>query len=471
MAVALLTGCNQKSDIKTDLEKIGGDIAEDEAIDTDVIKDVYSSTVLSTSGNSSCNITYTVEIPDTDITSLPIYTVQKSTIDSDYIEKIVTGIFDGGDYVEIKPDVLCTVEERADIKAFVEEELYEKAKLTNPNLKLSAYTEGWLSWIEHRMNSEPREDYEKDGLIYKWTYDLSATDDEVLASSAENTYLIGTIDGEYYMFERQKTYYTYKDAPYDTKLNYNTFDFNKMFTENNDPVAFVISDESGAKIYTYGENKTDKEAAIKTANKIIDRIGYGDMKLNNVYSLCKQDSVYNSYSDGYFFDYERKFKDIPGWFSNNILAVDINTYPDSSIYYMEDCFAEQEYIIIEADNEGVQKITLNLLYENFECMEQNAKLLSFDKIDNAIQKHFKDGLDAYELSGEDSLRADMPEDFNEYRVILRYVTVKYGDEYALVPAWVYTWKYENVVYGHVCFNAIDGSKIALYQSNLVILEN
>lgn len=420
----LLTGCgkNKSDEIKQDISMLdddvntGTDAVEDKSSD---IPENLNYEVVGTNGAITVSVEAYVEAEG--YGNADVYSEKPVEINSEYLMSFAKKIFDDETYYSIKPYVCMDKDELSDEKEFWEscsdmageeydtytDKYIRDKKLDILDSFLSAageYSDGW----------------KQDGVI--WIHELTDGDSNEGASYVNNANLRGFIDGTVYEL-------TYNAADgFETPI----LELVNPLYDNRDEILRFISHKHSYTIY--GNNPVDYETAKNDADDFIYKLGYEDMALVRSANIQLNDTTL----DGYLFVYTRN--------KNGVSSIDSKCYTQIDGY---DRAGYQEYIEIYVNEYGIMCAKLMNIYELGEIMGESTPLLSFEQIDENAKEYIKAGID-----NEDYF-------YKINKVKFGYISVCYGNSYALIPAWVYQY-YEDTFddyYYEIAINAIDGGLI------------
>lgn len=425
----LLTGCgkNTSDDIKQDMSALDVNVNTDtDSVDNTGknydIPENLNYEVAGTSGTTTMSVDAVVEADG--YGNAKVYDEKPVEIDSEYLTSYAEQIFDDGSYYSIKPYRCMDEDELSEERDFWESESDRASE------EYAAYTDKYIKSSKldvidscFGIIGEYSDGWKQDGVI--WSHALTqedAGDNNVEAVNVKNAKLRGFIDGTAY------------------ELTYNATDdsespilqlINPLYDNKNDIYGYSMHGQSST---LYGDNIVDSGFAKNEADDFIYKLGYEDMTLARTADIQLTDNTL----DGYLLVYVRNKDGVP--------VID-----SKSCTYVEgyDRAGYQEYIEVYVNEYGVMRARLMNMYEIEETMSDDTSLLSFDRIDENAKSYIK----AYIDSGDYYYKIN--------KVRFGYVSVCYGNSYALIPAWVYQYyeaSFDEYDY-EFAINAIDGSLI------------
>ena len=429
----LFSGCGKQKPDRLE-EDLGG-------IDTDISSD---SDAEKTSADIPEHLTYTLGTSgykfnvDADVTAtgyqnVKVYEQNPGIVDDEYLKNLAEHIFDDGEYEVVKPYNLCSMEELQEEDLFLRE-LYEEAGKEYPAWKIATYIE---NYNENNVSELP-----EGTLIYH--YEEAVEGGTV---GFESCSLRGLVDGNMAEMRYQST------EGEDGTLYIRRYVCDNMYTH--------CSTEYELASTLYGENSCNLEEASRTAQDIIDNMGYTDMKqLAAQHRVICGEIESDLYMDGYKFIFVREADGI-----KSILGESSYAIISDSVGENMDGFpgASQEYISVDIDSTGMVGILFGKCYERGEQLSDQPSTLSFEQVDAIAQDYMNDLLEYYnQYSGT--------YDYNIVAVRLGYITLLYDTQYTLVPVWVYVQEkafadqtLDSILFG---VNALDGSIVQFTYDNV-----
>lgn len=453
LVLCMLSGCGKKNNIKSDLNELTIDQITDETdseglnVPTETVEHV----IASSDGSATKELKYDVVNPEITTEKLPVYKMKKIEVDSAYLEGIAKTLFDDGEYKVLIPALCCDSVEADRQLDYYNNELPELEKLYTGRDEL--FVGAFIVCETEVLMSDEKDNITNivnDGVLYHYSRgDVDAT----------RALMIGTIDGEHYVLE-------YFDLYENITLNVIKIFPSGAFSEMDS----FKHDNLDSKKYMYddSDNKCDLDFAAKQSDDIIKKLGRDDMSVGEIRDIALYDvDTEKTFLDGYSFVYICGYDNILGVnvLNDSTLLMKEKTGPvrPLSIRNVEELqefgfdskmTANQDRIDVKYDSAGLTTISINTYYYDYECMEKNATLMSYDKIDQAAVQF---AVDTFDFEVEENISDNVDPDTVE----LKYVAVKYDEEYVLTPAWVYYNDCGGSTYdiAWVAINALDGSVI------------
>lgn len=432
----LLSGCGKQKPDR--LEEDMGGIDTDISSDSDAGKEPADipEHLTYTLGTSGYKFNVDADVTATGYQNVKVYEQNPGTVDDEYLKNLAEHIFDDGEYEVVKPYNLCSMEELQEEDQFLRE-LYEEAGVEYPSWKIGTYID---NYNEKNVSELP-----EGTLIYH--YEEAVEGGTV---GFESCSLRGLVGGN--MAELR-----YQSTEGESGMLY-------VRRYVCDHVYKNCSTEYELASTLYGENSCNLEEASRTAQDIIDNMGYTDMK-----QLAAQHRVINDgaesetsiYMDGYRFIFVRETDGIENILGDMPYAVIIN---DSVVEDTGDFpGAGQEYISVDIDSTGMVGICFGMRYERGEQLSDQPSTLSFEQVDAIAQDYMNDWMEYLnQYSGT--------YDYNIVAVRLGYITLLYDTQYTLVPVWVYVQEkpfadqtLDSILFG---VNALDGSIVLFEYDNV-----
>lgn len=458
-ATIILSCCRNSKDNKDDIIQIDNELDEiivsiDEYEDSlnvlNTPSDKVRKEVKSTSGDSQAVMEYEVINPRLSRDELPIYKIKPAKVNGNYILNLANILFEKGEYTVLIPAAVCDETQRHKQIDYYENKLPElEKKLTG---KAEIIWGGFIcSQLEElRLGAGDSTIINDDeGVIYSYT---DKADETNIYSEA---ILTGVIGDAYYSFH----YYKVNDEQ--------SITVEKIFLDSEAQTVIRFPDsqrKNRALLFTNGNNRCDLEDAKARAQTLIDDFGTGTMICNEIYDVALSDPFSgDTYVDGYEFEYTIGWNGIAGVNCINRRCIpasgslgaleDINSVQNKGLDIND--VTRQPYVRIKIDSYGVQYISFNEFFDEIRCIEPEAQLMSYDKIEKSAVNYMRELLDYAETNNKGK------QWFNADKVELKYALVKYDDVYVMIPVWIYynylgdSW-YDSV---WVAVNAMDGSTI------------
>ncbi len=434
----LFSGCGKREKLEEDMSRVDTDISSDSDAGKETVDIPEHLTY--TLGTSGYKFNVDADVTAAGYQNVKVYEQNPGTVDDEYLKNLAEHIFDDGEYEVIKPYNLCSMEELQEENQFLQE-LYEEAgKDEYPSWKIDAYIDNY--------NEENVSELPEGTLIYHY-YEETFEEGTI---GFESCTLRGLVDGNMAELRYQST-----EGESGT-LYVRRYVCDHVYKNCNTEYELAST--------LYGENSCNLEEASRTAQDIIDNMGYTDMK-----QLAVQHRVINDgseaepetsiYLDGYRFIFVRETDGIENILGEMPYAVIINDSVGEDIDGLPG--ACQEFISVEIDSTGVVGITFGMRYERGEQLSDQPSMLSFEQVDAIAQDYMNDKLEFYNQHSDDYT-------FQIVAVRLGYVTLLYDTQYTLVPVWVYVKEndFADQTLDSISFgvNALDGSIVLFEYDNV-----
>lgn len=263
----------------------------------------------------------------------------------------------------------------------------------------------------------------------------------------EKCCLIGAIDGRYY----------YMLIAQSADKGNVIMKLQLLRDMNNDANGNLGPDSLDVQIY---ENKCvySKDEAKKLATDYIQSLGYTDYEAIEVFD-CKENNYAPSQDIREMNSYNIYFgRKIDGY----NLAFNTSNCPDFFIDVVGDSYiagnnTATEYIKVNVDSDGISELLIFNPMKEERILDNHAKLLSFENIDNIAREDLQSYID-YTFDGMQIKTINI----NEIELGYGYTYDQETDRYALIPVWFYMVDEDrsNFDFGRMDFtnyNAMDGS--------------
>ncbi len=263
----------------------------------------------------------------------------------------------------------------------------------------------------------------------------------------EKCCLIGTIEGRYY----------YMLIAQSADKGNVIMKLQLLRDMNNDANGNLGPDSLDVQIY---ENKCvySKDEAKKLATDYIQSLGYTDYEAIEVFD-CKENNYAPSQDIREMNSYNIYFgRKIDGY----NLAFNTSNCPDFFIDVVGDSYiagnnTATEYIKVNVDSDGISELLIFNPMKEERILDNHAKLLSFENIDNIAREDLQSYID-YTFDGMQIKTINI----NEIELGYGYTYDQETDRYALIPVWFYMVDEDrsNFDFGRMDFtnyNAMDGS--------------
>lgn len=389
------------------------------------------------------NVEAEVKAQQTD--DISVYSLSYTPMDDAYVKGYADRLFDNGEYEIIKPYEISSLEELNEERNHYLDMWSYYGGIDGAGVKqhygvyapITIGPENNIIMIDQQVSDFQESNvvvYKDNQLMYEESYD--SFDDagnisgEVIAKKAK---LRGTVDGEEWELRGYSSNENNMYA-YDIMIMY------KYYTNTEITQCVGVNDFATS---CYGNNKLDIDTAREEAESFLKKLGFE--KIDNIHTFQLVTKVDDKeVNDGYRFIFAPRYDNLPVAFLNNAYVLDTPTY--AKVYGLEQaCF--QEYIHVNITSEGIIEVSFYKGYDEPVELTDDAEILNFDDVDIVAKKYIEESFPfAVTISNID----------------LEYVVTYYGGEdYALVPVWLYSMETNVDGWGSTCFgiNALDGSII------------
>ncbi len=444
-----LVGCNNKegqeiddkiSSLNNTGTEISGEKTEEEIY---TMPETLSYEVTGKQTNMVTRVEAQVFAEQTD--DISVFNLSYTPMDDAYIKGFADKLFDDGEYKVIKPYEISSLEELNEERNHYIDiwNYYGGVDGAGVKLHYGVYApiiiglEHNITMIDQQVSDFQESnvvEYEDNQLIYEENYqsfdEAESIDGEVIAKKAK---LRGNVGGDEWELRGYSTNENNLHA-YDVMVMY------KVYTDTEVTYCTGVNDFTTS---YYGNNMLDIDTARADAESFLKKLGFD--KIDNIHTLELVAVVDDKeVRDGYRFIFAPRYDSLPVAFLNSFYVYDTPTY--ARVYGLEQaCF--QEYIHVNITSEGIIEASFYKGYDEPVELTDDAELLRFDDVDIAAKKYMEESFPfAVTISNVD----------------LEYVVTYYGGEdYALVPVWLYSTDINLDGWGSTCFgvNALDGSII------------
>ena len=449
----MLSGCGKKKDVSDDFVDVQGDegsISDNEDFDDN----------LSVVGITHVN--YTVEGRETGVnlkvdadvdTVLPdnvqVYEVEKVHVSDDYLKQLASNVFDNGEYEILQLENSYSAAEQLAWLETMDTELAQIAKEHNKAYEVSPKYK--------RINFFLDED--DAGVVYDFE------DGQVIYENVEEDMRKGLIQGKI-NDETFELYYCGQDL----SANYGPYGFSEGICLY--PVKGISFKAGCERLVSpedvkVTENACDYHEAVVAAQDMVEKLGFVNYEMADSYVLMEDEeqtgviidgSLNNgmggvSVPNGYRFAFTPNMdgRGIGYYHSTSIATLD---YIDSTATLTNDSTATlinkdkisvQPSVVVDVDDTGIIRVYMEGMVDVKQSISSDTKLMSFEQADAIAKKTFEE---IYTVNAQVS------------QLRLEYVVVKYENQYALVPAWVYYRQdYGGEAMTLFAINALDGTPI------------
>lgn len=374
------------------------------------------------------------EVISTGYGKLKVYREKRIEVDDAYLKALADALFDDGKYEVVKPYWMCTREELSREQEYLDSlyQFYNEQGVYFPEWLVKCVE--LVEYYGTYYNGGAVGDLSEGQLIYRTT--LMQQGGETAAY--ESCILRGMVGEEEYQI-----FYTSLTSE-DGEVAEVRFEIRKLYMEHQ---AYYLEPSDDNKItYVYGENVCDREQGERFARDMAEKLGFYDMEIASVYHRLWGGHDGYEGLDGYKIFMVRNTDGIQNIFD----CFGSAGVADEAGEFM---FAGQEYLAFEVDAGGVISVCIGDRYELGECLAEDAAMLSFAQIDELGHEFMNDVYGT--LLSTDVNGVDVE------TVKFGYVTLNYGEDYALVPVWTYymSGAWGRSVIAWFAVNALDGDII------------
>ncbi len=435
-----LTACGKKD--RKDIDKdLGGNTTENAAENTGISEESAQEEIPESLSYTVSGTTVEAKVSAEGYGQVPVYKLEKKEESDEWVKSYAELLFDGGEYVNVKPYEFCSKAELEEEKKVWEQclsELTDKDDYNNIEKEIEN-----LEFYMGKSEEGNSESYPEDKLIYETdSYNEDAS--EILKSHKENALIRGEVNGDIWKLE-------YAQSRYDGENEGGTY--SNMYVPSLHATCpskkgyFSIADG-----YTgINENICDKETAQRDAQEFLDRLGFSDMELIRSFELYPYTVDENGsciYDKDYYDGYGMIFAPMLGNIKSPVNMTTIEASADGTN------FITQPRVSILINSDGVFSFCIVGGYEIEETLTAHSSMLTFEQID-AIAK------DEFEKAGTEQRVTITQVNFG-------YMYVSYEDSsYAAVPVWSYcaeeSYNGETVIKPILTICALDGTVIETEQ--------
>ncbi len=415
-----LTACGKKD--RMDIDKdLGGNTTESAGTSDKISDEEIPESLSYTVGG----VTVDAKVSADGYEQTPVYKVKKKEKNDDWIRSYAEFLFDGGEYVNVKPYHLCSKDELEEEKEFWEEELSELTEADTGYWRIKQEIDT-LEFEMDRASGRADESYAEDKLIYENDFSEEGAEGGVLENHTEYALLRGNADGDVWQLG-----YDYRE--------YEHIIDGEPYTSVSAPILYGICPKK-AKYYNtaYGidlglyQNSCSRATAEANAEKLLDRLGFNDMEQVYISELLPQligeegeNNGVADYCDGYAMVYAPVFGNLKT--PTNMCSIEAFAFVDESETEIT-MSAMQPRVIILVNSEGVFSFCIIEDYEIEETLTEHSSMLTFEQIDSIAKDKFG------ALNNVHTTITD---------VNFGYMCITYDDaSYAMVPVWSYCMEFD-----------------------------
>ena len=415
IATGVFTACEKsdKEDIARDLsENVTSDSATKSDAGSAVDEDIPEKLTYTLSGAQG-TFKVNADVYADGYGNVPTYNIKKCEKNDEWLEGYAKKFFDDGEYENIKPYMFCSFDELKQEKNFCEELLsrYEPSDLAYEVIMKEK------SDIESEIEDYVEDDYVQypdKKLIYEFDTDLASQGGKVL--NCERAHLKGEADGKLWYMNYERGKYAdienVEDVLYDDSVGC----LYGVCLENIPNIIYSMSMDIGF------PNKCERETAEKEAEKLLERLGFENMKQICI-SQLRVDTDEDYMLDGYSITYGPSVNGIDLLYGTCAEKIIVEVQGTGEL---SDNMAVQPFVKIVVTSDGIFGFCIFEQYEIGEALAGNSSMLSFEQVDSQV-KNVYGSIIEYN-------RTDI--EISEVR--FGYVCITYdGISYAMVPVWRY----------------------------------
>lgn len=341
--------------------------------------------------------------------NVPTYNIKKCEKDDEWLEGYAKKFFDDGEYENVKPYMFCSFDELKQEKSFCEE-LLSQYEASAPAYEIIMKEK---MDIESQIENYVEENYVKypdKKLIYEFDTDLASQGGKVL--NCERAHLKGEADGKLWYMNYERGIENEETALYDDSVGC----LYGVCLENIPDIMYLTKIDIGF------PNKCERETAEKEAEKLLESLGFKNMKQIYI-SQLRVDTDEDYMLDGYSITYGPSVNGIDllyGTSAEKIIAEEQETGA------LSDNMAVQPFVKIEVFSGGIFGFCIFEQYEISNVLAENSSMLSFEQVDSQVKSVYQSLIEYNRIDIE----------INEVR--FGYACITYdGISYAMVPVWRY----------------------------------
>ncbi|MCM1272045.1 MAG: DUF6034 family protein [Clostridium sp.] len=433
MAV-LLTGCGKakQDDIAEELKGNAGIEASAENTegterntDPDEVPDTISYVV---EGNGN-TVKIDAKVYADGYGSVPVFAVKRSEDKDEWVAGYAQKIFDGGEYDNIKPYGLQSMEE-------IQSELEFYRECAANGYNEAAWQVDRMEYLLDNYNASDYVEYPSDKLVYTREYVDREEDNITLKSTVNEASLRGYVDGR--IWEMNYADGTYEDLWDGAVVAYEYAPCLEAHCMEETDYVYGLSDIS----QTFLQNKCSQTDAEKQAEEFLEQLGFENMELLHIAQIDRRTEQDDAYTDGYLMIY--------GMEQDGTHLLFAHSAGKTIMDFATHNWAMQPYVEVCVNENGVNGIRIMGNYEKQEMMTGEAVMLTFEQVNEVAKERFTEL-----LNGNMSYTIDTIE--------FGYAYITYdGFSYAIVPVWCYYTgdRNENRREEIVTINALDGAIIS-----------
>ncbi len=401
---------------KADREEIERDLSvnvtSDYAAESDVAQEEIPQTLSYTVGGGNGEVKVEAEVYAEGYGIVPTYKLKKRDKNDEWVKSYAEKLFDNGEYINVKPYDVCSLEELEAEKQYWEERLADLDKSSNRYRCVDSE----VSYIEQEMEHFSERNHVKypDGQL---VFESDSYSDGDSTGNSEGAQLRGEVDGDVWLLNYSCAYdYNVQEDIREIIIHAPVLYGSCVEKKNH------ISGAYGTEYELY-ENKCDRAKAESEAMELLDRLGFDNMECVKTLGLLPDYGSGNADDlDGYAFIYKLSLNDIK-MFSGDKVGVSADG----------ENIAIQPYVSVLVNSEGAFSFCIMEDYVFEGTLSENSKMLSFQQIDDIAHTEFEKMMEWQPTSPYDIYTSS-----NITEVRFEYLCVTYdGLSYAMLPVWTY----------------------------------
>lgn len=356
--------------------------------------------------------------------NIPTYNIKKIERNDAWLDGYAKKFFDGGQYENIKPYRFCSLDELRQEKSFCEE-LLSQYEAADPAYGIIMKEKADIELqIENYVEAEYVK-YPDDKLIYEFDIDFGLQSGKIF--NCERAHLKGEADGKLWYLNYERGFFD-GIAEEDYEEYYEEYGayteqqglLHGFCPENTPNLMYMMNMDTGF------ENKCERETAEKEAEKLLEGLGFGNMKQVNITSLRINPDENDDGScmlDGYILTYAPSVNGIDLLYGSNNKYISVD---NSNTEEATNILAGQPFVKIAVSSDGIFEFGIYEQYEIGDILAGSSSMLSFEQVDSQVKGFFES------LADNNNVDVEIDE------IRFGYACITYdGISYAMVPVWRY----------------------------------
>ncbi len=441
----MLSGCGKKKDVSDDFVNVQGDentISDNEDFDDNLsVVEIAHVNYTVEGKETSVNLKVDADVDTVLPGNLQVYEVEKVHVSDDYLKQLASNVFDYGEYEILQLENSYSAAEQLAALDTMETELAQIAEENNKAYEVSPKYKRIDSFL----------DEDDAGVVYAFE------DGQVIYENMEEDMKKGLIQGKI----NDETY----------ELYYFNQDLSMIFGPYGFVEGICLYPVKGRSFKTgcerlvspedvkVTENACNYNEAVVAAQDIVEKLGFVNYEIADSYVLMEDEEQTGIIIDGSLSNGMGGVSVPNGYrfaFTPNMDGMGIGYYHYTSVATLDyidsattsinkDKISIQPSVVVDIDDTGVTRVYMEGLVDVKQSISSDTKLMSFEQADAIAKKTFEE---IYTVNAQVT------------QIRLEYVVVKYENQYALVPAWVYYRQdYGGEAMTLFAINALDGTPI------------